>query len=338
MFYLGEELTKENLLKRVDTYSIFKYYCTHFSKVGEKFKSEFRSDSNPSCMISQISGDLLYKDFGEEGSYRAVDYVMRKFSTDFRGALEIINRDFNLGLGYGGDVKTVNTSVYTVGTTFREKVLSDIKVKSREFSDLDREFWNRFGISIPTLKLFKIKAISHFWVNENLYYAAPLAYSFDFYRHRNVFMRKIYQPESIDKWKSNTDETVVQGEIILPKAGDLLIITKSLKDVACLYELGYTAIAPISESTFVPEGYLFKQQSRFRNIVLLLDNDKVGIERSKVLSERWNIPYILIPQQSGSKDISDYVKDYSKQEASALIQNLCGTFLRRDLNLQQVSN
>ena len=39
----------------------------------------------------------------------------------------------------------------------------------------------------------------------------------------------------------------VQGLSELPKeGGDLLIITKSLKDVMCCYEMGFNAIAAVS--------------------------------------------------------------------------------------------
>ena len=78
-------LTKSNLLDVISTYQIFQAYCTNFKKISQPFKSEFRDEKSPSCMIEHIGGDLLYTDFGE-GSYRAIEYVMRKFNLDFRDA------------------------------------------------------------------------------------------------------------------------------------------------------------------------------------------------------------------------------------------------------------
>lgn len=37
---------------------------------------------------------------------------------------------------------------------------------------------------------------------------------------------------------------------MLPKSGDILVITKSMKDCMTLYSLGVPAIAPISENCF----------------------------------------------------------------------------------------
>lgn len=324
MFQIAEDLTKENIFKRLDSYTLFKYYCPAFNNVDTSFKSEFRTDKHPSARISQIGGDLLYKDFGEQGSYRVIDYIMRKYSLSFHSALEKINQDFNLGLGFGecNHVKE-HKPTDIIHKSFREKERSIIKIRSREYEDYDLQYWNQFGISISTLKLFNIKAISHFWIDDTIYYADKLAYSYEFYRNKNRFMRKIYQPLSlVKKWVSNTDITVSQGECVLPSSGELLIITKSLKDVCALYELGYTAIAPVSESTFIPEPYLAKQKERFKQIIILLDNDETGVKRSIELSEMWNIPYILIPNETECKDISDFIKDYSKDEAIKLIKKL----------------
>ena len=66
-------LTKKNLLNKIDSYNIFKAYCANFNKIGESFKSEFRTDKSPSCQIAYIRGDLLYTDFGEK-SYRSKMY------------------------------------------------------------------------------------------------------------------------------------------------------------------------------------------------------------------------------------------------------------------------
>ena len=90
-------LTKENLLDKISPYQIFAAYCKHFEQVGKAFKSEFRDEKSPSCMIENLGGDLLYTDFGE-GSYRAIEYVMRKFNCNFRTAIRRINSDMNICL------------------------------------------------------------------------------------------------------------------------------------------------------------------------------------------------------------------------------------------------
>lgn len=68
---------------------------------------------------------------------------------------------------------------------------------------------------------------------------------------------------------------------MLPKqGGDLLVITKSLKDVMCLYEYGITAIAPCSENEFLTNTQYQKVKSKFKHIALLWDNDYAGVSNA----------------------------------------------------------
>jgi hypothetical protein len=115
----------------------------------------------------------------------------------------------------------------------------------------------------------------------------------------------------------------VQGKGMLPQSGDLLIVTKSLKDVMSMFEMRITAIAPPSEHQFLPENYFTKQKQRFNKIVMLWDNDSVGVKKSKEFSEKYKIPFILIPESyQDCKDISDVVHKYGFEEATKLLKQL----------------
>ena len=184
MFIPREPLTKENIFKRITSYDIFKYYCSGFSKVGELFNSELRKDSNPSCCISNIGGELLYTDFGE-GSYRAIDYEMVKYQLSFVEALHKINADFKLGLSATIPFNAVGGYIppTTYGKVqFKEKTPTIIKIKSRKWNNFDRDFWyGRYYISSKTLEKFNVKPISHFWINDEIFIADKFSYSYDFY-------------------------------------------------------------------------------------------------------------------------------------------------------------
>ena len=75
---------------------------------------------------------------------------------------------------------------------------------------------------------------------------------------------------------------------MLPKSGDILVVTKSMKDVMVLYQLGIPAIAPISENCFLTEAQYNKLQSRFKYIVLLYDNDRPGLRSMISIRKRFN--------------------------------------------------
>lgn len=327
MFIPKEPLTKENIFKRISSYDIFRTYCDNFVEVGAMFKSELREDSNPSCCISFIKGDLLYKDFGED-SYRSIDYVCRKYNITYPEALQKINEDFNLGLGGTATVsKKYDYKIPKIGgkPAFSEKKPTIIKIKTRKWNTADKNFWyKRYYITSKTLELFDVKPISHFWINDDMFIADECSYSYDFYWNstKDIFYRKIYQPYSQKlKWVSNGGKAV-QGEGVLPNKGNLLIITKSLKDVIVMYNLGFTAISPVSETSFLPSSYFLKQGKRFEKIILFFDSDDTGLKKAQEFSQKFNIDYKYIPLEYNIKDISDFIEKRGIEESKELLTNL----------------
>lgn len=319
MYEISPSLTVDNIFRKITSYDIFKKYCPEFKKVGQAFKSPIRQDKNPSAFIIYYGGDLMFKDFGE-GSYRAIDFVARLFFLSFRETLQKINDDFGLGLE-GGEVD-MNLISSSIEVEDYKKDIKVIKIKRRDWTSLDKEYWGTYSIRLVTANLFDVVPISYFSINDYLTKAEELSYSYNYYWEDNVFRRKIYQPRSkVLKWISNGGH-IVQGEGVLPHQGDLLIVTSSLKDVMTLYEMGYTAIAPTSETSFVPEEYFLKQNKRFKRIVLFMDSDETGMKRNIELSKKWNLEYIYIPNEKKAKDISDFAKIYGLSESNKLVKLL----------------
>ena len=99
------------------------------------------------------------------------------------------------------------------------------------------------------------------------------------------------------------------------------MITKSLKDVACLYSCGITAIAPISENCFVTEAQFERLSKKFKKIILFYDNDSAGITHMNKFRKQFPDVYVLwIPRHLGAKDISDYYKKYGRKKVLNLIE------------------
>lgn len=90
---------------------------------------------------------------------------------------------------------------------------------------------------------------------------------------------KIYRPlaDKYHKWRNNLTEYDIQGYKQLPEKGDILIITKSLKDVMCLCKMGIPAVSPASESTFIPNIALEELKKRFKRIIILLIEIKLVV-------------------------------------------------------------
>ena len=139
---------------------------------------------------------------------------------------------------------------------------------------------------------------------------------------------KIYYPKRSDyRFIGNISTKTIQGYRQLPKNGKLLVITKSLKDCACLYSMGIPACAPQSETQFISNTILEDLRQRFDKIVLLFDLDETGIKFSKKIKKEY--PFIkvtLLPRTKRCKDISDYYKKYGREETLNMIKRKLSLF------------
>ena len=325
MITVRPELCTETVLNRITSEEIFRRYCENFKAIDKKFHSTLRSDdSKPSCMIGVVGGDLLYKDFGERGAYRAIQYVARKYGVRYWDALQIINRDFKLGLGNDSSTpfKPVSQEVVKIHEQIKatKKLETILKVKYRDYTLDDLSYWGQYYWTKEMLLSVDVRPISHFWIhnrknNFRMFIADKLAYTQDYYVHKDVFRRKIYQPFNSDmKFLGNVDDTIVQGYKRLDKTGDILIITSSLKDCGVFWRMGYNAIAPNSESSFIPVEFLNKYRKRYDRIIIWFDNDydkpdNPGVAHAQKFSTMYDLEYYHTPDNT-AKDPSDFAKKY----------------------------
>lgn len=308
---LESQLTTENIFKYVSDYEIFRYYCGNFD-IGKRFHSPLRKDRNPSFAISKWGDFFYWKDFSTGQSGNCFTLVMNKFGSDFRGALQRINIDFNLGLE-SSEIKLIERTPYV--PEIKNKVQTDIRICSREWRIKDLEYWNSFGIEIDTLELYKVKSISHFYINGHFYSTGTqLAFSYEF-----PDGYKLYFPEKEDgRWFTNS--RYIQGLRQLNKERDTLIITKSLKDVMALHEIDVSAIAPQAESIILSEKDIIQAKRIFKNIYTLFDYDNAGIHLAWQMRKLYNIEPLFLTDGlwkrkkglNGCKDVSEYIRKYGK--------------------------
>jgi len=327
--HIRKPLTVSNIYKSLSDYDIFINYCTNFKEIGKPFISDLRQDEHPSCYIYSTGTKLLYKDFGDGTSLASLDYVMRKFGLDFLGAIKRINIDFNLQLGFDTTSKLDVPMAY-FGLPDKQPSLEELKLKKasikvtiRPWSIIhDLKYWkDKYNISVNDLNKFNVYAISHYWINDKLYGCGNNSYAYYFGKQDNIDVWKIYQPynNKSSKWFSNADSSVIQGYNQLAANGDLLIITKALKDVIILDKLGYNSVAPNSEGIVINQEQFDDLNSRFKKIVVLFDNDEAGIIYANKYKLKYNIQTIEIPLDKGVKDPSDFVDKYSYDELKQFI-------------------
>jgi DNA primase len=300
------DITLDYILSKVSEYDIYAHYLGQF-KVGAIYNSPFRKDKNPSFGIyySKRTKQLLFKDHGTGECGNIVKFVsLYTGLTNYNDILKDIVKQLNITT----DTKLDSSKQYIPSS---ETVIGIVRQK---FTPTDINYWSQFNISEKTLKKFNVNSIKYYLCNgivKGIYKEDNPMYAYKVY---NNF--KIYRPlaDKYTKWRNNLTEYDIQGYAQLPSKGDTLIITKSMKDVMCLYEMGIPAISPSSESTFIPLEILKDLKQRFKRIVLVYDRDKAGFLNARKIIKKHNIDFLFVNKKFNSKDISDAIKNNSFEE------------------------
>ena len=303
---LPDNITLDWILSKVTEYDIYAKYIGQF-KVGMIYNSPFRKDKNPSFGIyySKRTKQLLFKDHGTGECGNVIKFVsLFTGKTEYNDILSDIVDKLNIT----NNTKLVSSKQYIQPT---ETVIGVVR---QEFNDVDINYWKQFNISINTLKKFNVNSIKYYLCNgivKGTYKRENPMYAYKVY---NNF--KIYRPlaDKYTKWRNNLTDYDIQGYEQLPQKGDILFITKSMKDVMCLHEMGYPAVSPSSESTFLPKDVLEQLKTRFKRIIILFDRDIAGVKRSRKLSRETGLEAMFINKKFKAKDVSDAVKANSFEE------------------------
>ena len=117
----------------------------------------------------------------------------------------------------------------------------------------------------------------------------------------------------------NKEGHILTGE---KEGTDVLTITKSLKDVMELYQLGYSSIAPSSESARIEDDFMRLLHKRFEKVIIFFDNDEAGITGAGKITYHHGINSIMIPIEYKTKDLSDTIKIHGLDKGKEIIKNL----------------
>lgn len=315
------KLTREEILKRLSYWDLWSYYIPGV-ELKKAFISPLRKEKTASASLFPTSdGKLLLKDFGL-GTYTIWKFLQEKYGLTYAECLLTINNDFNLGLTTS---KNKPTMAYygIVNPEQPEKGNSPTRlpIKRRNWNKADEDFWGSFYLDIPYIEAHGVLPLENFWINDDLSYwytEYNPAYSYEF----GNSIRKIYLPYNKKmRFIGNVTSDILQGEEYLPWIDDILIITKSYKDVLVLSKLGFNSIAPQGESMYLESQKVKTLKNRFKTIFLLYDNDETGVKYSEKLCEKHSFIPIFVPIQSKVKDISDYIRKYKKEKTLKLIDS-----------------
>lgn len=322
-----EKLSKENILKYISQEEIMEKYLGISVNYKTKHRNPFRKDNHADCMFRKgykyiFFADYARPEYGGDCFKICALYYGLTIPGDFYEVCRHINDDFLLGLddGQQKEYKAIQRKEVERVHNTSEETYSDIKVRVRPFSDYDLLYFSKYYITEEDLKRFNVYRADTVWINGDIFYhyqEKDLCFVY-FFEETNTF--KIYKPYgTYDKWRCNSLDII--GYKQLPKEGDILFLTKSMKDVIVLSKLGYSAISLQGEGNFLSEKLTAELKKRFKRIIVFYDNDEAGVKNSIRLTTTHNLEYFNIPKQFNVKDPSDFVEMYNPDELDNLIKN-----------------
>ena len=312
---LKPKITKDFILSKVNQESIMQHYTGLDVSSKKLMLSPFRTDNHFTVSFYKSKSNILYlHDFATNEHINCFQAVMKKYGVNYYEALDIVAKDFNLIKGENNNTEVQPLTI----PSLKETEPSRIQVQIKNYSDKELEWWKQFGISKRTLKKFHVYSLENVFINNELKFTSsehcPI-YGYYFGKDKNSIEKwKIYFPLKENyRFLNNLSKKVLQGYHQLPKTGDLLVITKSMKDLMAMYEFGISAVSPNSETLFVDDKKLEEFKQRFKHILVIYDNDKPGLHNMWLIRKQYpELNYYFMPWYL-AKDFTDSIKLVGKE-------------------------
>ena len=317
---------KDKILEKLSQEEIFQAYFPYEIKTNNRYTNPLREDDTcPGCFFKYLDNTLMFVDFAHNPTHMdCFTFIQKMYDLSFYEVLCKISVDYGLKIHRPSvlfEDKTFYVKPKKPSLFKEEKAESIIKVITKAFEVRDLEYWEQFGITLPTLQHFNVKPVYRTWIDGLFFHE----YSNDdpMYRYRSKGKFKIYRPFATKwyKFRTNISGGILDGWEYLPDKGDTLIITKSYKDIMTLYELGYNSISVRAESALISDNAAKLLSARFKNIYIWFDNDNAGNKFSKKMADKYGWNIILFPKDY-PKDPSDFVKKYDKLALKNFIKKI----------------
>ena len=192
----------------------------------------------------------------------------------------------------------------------REFTISDYKIRS--WNSLDVKYWSDFKIGSRELEYYNIRPLESYVFTEKRgeetiqrEFTKPYCYGFF---TKDGILYKIYNPKD-KRTKFIKVKAYIKGHDQLKFEQDTLMILSSLKDVIDfrLLKFPVECVAPDSENVMITPAQMEWYRKKYKNIVVLFDNDVAGRKSSIKYQEKYNTPYIELNVE---KDVADCVKEH----------------------------
>lgn len=274
-------------------------------------QSPLRQDNHPSFGIYSPDGvEVNYIDFSTHQGGRLFTLLTLMWNISFEEVCARIYNDFCRAQSAS------NVGIRPSNVQIRRSGPNNVRMECRvrEWQSYDIAYWESYGIPLAWLKYAEVYPISHKIVLKDgqryVFGADKYAYAFVERKEGNVTL-KIYQPfnKAGFKWANKHDKSVISLWAKVPQTGERICICSSLKDALCLWaNTGIPSLAIQGEGYPISETAVTELKNRFKNVYILLDNDRAGIEDGVSLARATGFKNLVLPQFEGGKDVSDLYK------------------------------
>ena len=180
--YTSETIDIRFLLRYLSEEALMEEYLGIPVQFSHLVRNPLRKDNNPTCGFQYDGGRLYFKDFGTtEKRIDFLNVVQRRFRLGYKDACGKVYHDF---LGRNSAPKEVEKPVAQIRKD------TELRIKTRSWTDGDRAYWKPFGISISTLTKYNVVPISHYWLNGNIFEVNERCYAYKFgnYKYKLYFV------------------------------------------------------------------------------------------------------------------------------------------------------
>jgi len=328
----GSLLSKENVLREVDDYSLYCHYIGTDLELRTKYSSPIRRiDSDPSFSLYYGKrGNLMFKDHGINETGDVILFLRLFFGGgdkwELRKTLLQLNSDLKLGFD-GEDVPSFTPEFIKKPPPLKKSPaviqITKAECESAQFVD----YWNFLNVGEDIRRKYKIynPNLLHF-IQDNkhsIVHPKTLCISYEI-----LGTYKIYQPfeDKLLKFRNNYKRNYVEGMLQLDSKADLCIITKSTKEIAFFRaNFNWNSVAGPSESIMISDHSMKILQERFPTIIIWLDNDDAGKKATSKYLEKYPFLIPVDVDKMEAKDPTDLFTDYKNQGKEEYILNFIKT-------------
>lgn len=323
-----EELlfSSEDILERVDEYTLYCSYLDYEPLIGAAYNSPIRSVSNADPDEAPSFGLFTrvraIKNMGK-GDYPN-EFLWKDQAIGVTGDIfELVRRLCGLKsrrdamfqvMADTGMIPGAKSAPIIDIRTKRFTGYADISIIPRQMYPEELHYWRKGNITQDILTRYAVQGVRAYWLYADQPF--PRFGSSGCYAYQIWDKYQLYFTKEEKRYKFRTDwtEVCVPGFLQLKYESDLLIITKSMKDIMVLASFGYEAISPRGENIMLPELCIAMMKRKYKRILILFDNDM------KHKGDEYEFEKIYVPKiRPNDKDVYDYCCNHGPEKTRQML-------------------